>query len=71
MKYYVFLSVQYNDGTDDKVAIYTYASANEAVAAFHSYLGSYMKSENVSQVLVIALNSDGGIFKNETYTAES
>ena len=68
MKYRIILEVVFNDGTDDKVAIYTCNNEDEAIAGFHRYMGQYVGLSNVEHVNVIAKNSVGGIYKNESWT---
>jgi len=68
MKYLVILYAKYNNGTSDKKAIYEAITSSAAVALFHSYMGSYMKDDTVDHVLVMAVNSDGGILNSESWT---
>lgn len=68
MKFFVILTATFNDGTTDKKAIYEYDNENDAIANFHSNMASYMKMENVEHVLCMAINSQGGIYKNECFT---
>lgn len=69
MKFLVVLNVIYNDDTPDKTSVYKYATEVEAVANFHKYLGQYIGGENVKTVLCMAINSVGGIYKNEFWSA--
>lgn len=69
MKYYVILLVVFNDGTPDKLGIYTVKSEAEAVQNFHKYMGQYVNGANVASVCVEAKNSVGGIYKNESWVA--
>lgn len=70
MKYYVILLVSYNNGTADKKAIYEYATESEAIANFHSYMGTYMKDATVSHLCVMAINNDGGVYETGFFTKE-
>ena len=69
MTYYVLLIIDYNDGTSSTKSVYSYETENEAVSKFHSSLGGYMAKDNVSHILCLAVNSEGGIYRNEAYTA--
>ncbi len=69
MKYYV-IEISEGDQKIEGKAIYEYATLNEAVANFHSKLGSAMKSALYTSELVMVVNSDGGIHKSEKYVAE-
>lgn len=59
MKFFVIDIEQYIDDTNSK-AIYEYATADEAVASYHSRMGSAMKNANVKDVLVSVIDSKGG-----------
>lgn len=61
MKYYVIDIETYNDGTSPNKAIYEYDTSDEAVASFHSRMGSAMKNPNVDTVLVSAINAEGAL----------
>lgn len=66
MKFYL---IEITKG-DEKVAgksIYEYDTVDEAVANFHTKLGTAMKSELYTSELVMVINSDGGIHKSEKY----
>lgn len=65
MKFRVILEVIFNDGTTDKVGIYTYDTEDLALQGFYKYMGQYVGVGNVASVNVIAKNSVGGIYKNE------
>lgn len=55
---------------DEKIAgkaVYEYATLNEAVANFHSKLGSAMKSDLYESELVMVINSEGGVHKSEKF----
>ena len=68
MKYYLIVIITYTDGTTDKKSLYEYANEYEAIAHFHSTMGTTMVQDNVESVLVVAMNSEGGIYKNEKFT---
>ena len=57
-KYYLLVTINYSDGTADKVNVYTYATRDEAVAHFHQYMGNYMLSSNVSHAMATVIDSD-------------
>jgi len=67
MKYYVILLAVYNNGTADKKAIYECETEADAVASFHSYMGSFMKDTTVKHLNVMAINNNGGIYQNEIF----
>lgn len=68
MKYYVILLVTYNDDKADKKSIYECKDENDAVASFHSYMGTMMKDETVKTLNVRAINDNGGEYENGVYT---
>lgn len=70
MEYITVLHVSYSDGTPPKKAMYTYASADLAVAGAHKYIGQYMAAENVRSVMAVAMNNLGGIYANYGWKAE-
>jgi len=71
MKYYVILLVTFKDGTKDKVAIYSYDTEASALKGFYSYMSQYVDAENVATVNVEAKNNLGGIYKNESWSADA
>lgn len=68
-RYYLIEVIQYNDGTKESSAVYSYDTLDEAVSRFHKELGGWMTKENVAHILCIVTNSEGGIYKNESWTA--
>lgn len=55
---------------DDKIkgkSIYEYATEHEAVATFHSKLGTAMKSALYESDLIMVIDSDGKVIKREKY----
>lgn len=68
MKFYVILLATYNDGKADKKSIYECKDENDAVATFHSYMGSMMKDETVKTLNVRAINDNGGEYENGVFT---
>ena len=67
MKYYV---IEIATG-DTKIAgkgIYEFNTENEAVASFHSKLGTAMKSELYETELIMVVDSEGKLIKREKYT---
>lgn len=69
MKYFVFLEVEQEDPAKNTKSIYEYATADEAIASFHKNLGAQMNKDGVTHVLCMAINSNGGIYKNEAWNA--
>ena len=69
MKFYV---VEISEG-DSKVSgksIYEYETLNDAVATFHSKLGMAMNSELYTSELIMVINSEGGVHKQEKFIRE-
>lgn len=57
---------------DSKIAgkgIYAYEDEKQAVASFHSKLGTAMKSELYTSDLVMVVDADGKVLKREKYNA--
>lgn len=55
---------------DAKVAgkgVYEYTTENEAVASFHSKMGSAMKSELFDSELLMVIDDNGTVIKREKY----
>lgn len=69
MKYYV-VEISTGNASIAGKAIYEYETLNEAVANFHSKLGSAMKSELFNSELVMVINSEGGVHMSEKYIKE-
>lgn len=67
MKYYVVLTVVFNDGTNDKVGIYNFETEQKAIKNFYKYMSQYVDENNVQSVNVEAKNSVGGVYKNEAW----
>ena len=70
MKYYTILTIEYNNGTPKKKAIYEFDTEREAIASFHREMGKHLDDTTVAHVLCMAINSEGGIYKNEADTRE-
>ena len=49
-------------------AIYQYNTIDEAVATFHSKLGTAMKSDLYETELVLVIGEDGEVMRAEKYT---
>lgn len=71
MKYRVILEVIFNNGTDDKVGIYTYDSKDKALKGFYDYMRMYVAEPNVAIVNVICKDSEGYIYRNEMWQNSS
>lgn len=69
MRCYLIEIITYNDGTKENPAIYSYETKDEAIARFHTELGGWMKKDNVAHILCMVTNSEGGVYKNESWTA--
>ena len=63
--YYLIDIETYNDGTAASKAIYAYESEGEAVASFHSRLGSAMKNKNCATCLCKVISETGTEVKSE------
>lgn len=66
MKFYV---IEIAEG-DSKIAgkgTYEYNTLDEAVATFHSKMGTAMKSELYTSELLMVINSDGGVHRTEKF----
>ena len=66
MKFYL-IEVAEGDSKIAGKAIYEYATLDEAVANFHSKLGTAMKSDLFESELVMVINSEGGVHKSEKW----
>lgn len=69
MEYMTILCVRYKDDTATKKAIYTAESSDAAVKGVYTNMGMYMAADNVESVMAMAVNSIGGVYKNEHWTA--
>lgn len=69
MKFYL-VEISTGNASIAGKAIYEYDSLNDAVANFHSKLGSAMKSELFESELVMVINSEGGVHMSEKYIKE-
>ncbi len=49
-------------------AIYEYATLDEAVATFHSKLGTAMKSDLYESELIVVIDGEGQALRSEKYT---
>lgn len=67
MKYFVILIASYNNETADKKAIYEYEKEVDALANFHSYVGTFMKDTTVKHFCIMAINSNGGVYETEVF----
>ena len=68
MNYYV-LEISEGDAKIAGKGVYEYATEKEAVASFHSKLGTAMKSALYTSELIMVLDADGKVIKREKYTA--
>lgn len=66
MKYYL-IEISTGDSKIAGKAIYEYATQNEAVAMFHSKLGSAMKSTLYTSELIMVIDENGAVIKSEKY----
>lgn len=63
------LEVAHGDSKIEGKAVYEYATLNEAVAVFHSKLGTAMKSDLYTDSLVMVIGADGAVYRSEKYIA--
>ena len=69
MKFYL-IEISEGDAKIAGKAIYEYETRSEAIANFHTKLGSAMSSELYASEQVIVINSENGIEAEEKYVAE-
>lgn len=69
MRFYVF-SVQHNmvAGSENRGVPKAYNTLDEAVAEFHREMAADMKNDTLDWALVMVINSEGGIHRNEKWT---
>ena len=67
MKYYYLITISFNDGTKDSVAVYTYDDLDTAKANYHTQHGQWMKRDNTEHILSIVTSEKGGIFVNDSW----
>lgn len=66
----MFYTIEITTG-DSKIAgkaVYEYATETEAIATFHSKLGTAMKSALYDSSLVMVIDSNGAVYRSEKYT---
>lgn len=68
MKFYL-VEIASGDAKIAGKAVYEYETLHEAVANFHSKLGSAMKSDMFESELVMVINGEGGVHMSEKYIA--
>lgn len=68
MKFYVIEIAETKEKTTK--GVYDYATLDEAVASFHTKLGGAMKNPDYLSELLIVINSDGGVSKNEKWVRQ-
>lgn len=66
MKYFV-IEIATGDSKIAGKGIYEFNTENEAVASFHSKLGTAMKSELYETELIMVVDSEGKLIKREKY----
>lgn len=71
MKYYLIEITTYVDGSPEGKGMYAYDTETDAVANFHSKMGGAMKNDNYATELLIVVNENGGIVKDEQFIRES
>lgn len=68
MNYYV-LEISEGDAKIAGKSVYSYETEHDAVASFHSKLGTAMKSALYTSELIMVLDADGKVVKREKYVA--
>lgn len=66
----MFYVIEITNG-DSKVsskAVYEYTTLNEAVAAYHTKMGTAMRSDLYDSELVMVVDSEGAVYRSEKYT---
>lgn len=71
MKFYLVEITTYEDGIPTATGIYAYDNEIDAVANFHSKMGGAMKNANYATELLIVLNENGGIVKDEQFIRDA
>lgn len=67
MKYYVIEITTYNNGTADSKGIYEYESKQDAIATFHSKMGSAMKTATYATELLLVISEEGSTVRMERF----
>ena len=62
------IEIAKGDASIQGKAVYEYETENEAVATFHSKLGTAMKSALYDSSLVMVIDSNGAVYRSEKYT---
>ena len=70
MKFYV-IEIATGDSKIAGKGVYEYATLNEALAAYHSKMGTAMKSELYAEELLLVVNSAGGVHVSDHFTREA
>lgn len=70
MKYYL-IEISAGDARIAGKAIYEYQTMNEAVASFHSKIGTAMKSDLYKSELVIVIDDKGNVCETNCYENEN
>lgn len=69
MENYFVVEIATGDAKIAGKGIYSYGTEKEAVASFHSKLGTAMKSELYTSELIMVVDAEGKVLKREKYTA--
>lgn len=70
MRYYL-VTIQYNKvaEAENRTVPKAYDTIDEAVAAFHKQMGADMTNPVLGWALSMVINSEGGVIKNEKWSA--
>lgn len=64
------IEITTGDATIAGKAIYEYDNLNAAIGAFHSKLGTAMKSELYASSLVTVIDANGAVYRSEKFNKE-
>lgn len=67
---YYLIEISTGDAKIAGQAIYSYKSEREAIASFHSKLGTAMKSDLYETEIVMLIDDDAQLIKREKYVKD-
>lgn len=65
---FYLIEIAKGDSKIEGKAVYEYQTENEAIASFHSKMGSAMKSDLYDSELLLVIDSNGTVVKREKYS---
>lgn len=66
---FYLIEIAHGDTKIEGKGIYTYSTEREAIANFHSKLGTAMKSDLYTSEVLVVIDQLGNVKKQEYYTA--